>query len=154
MRRLVLQSLILGEFVLEVHRQVVQLALLVEDHLQVQLINALLLHHAVICRVTTANLEQINHLLFVDLRGVDRDCCEVIDALHFTLGIEEFNRGKFRLLVNLIDLAQEITIILQHLARYFRAFCMRQTAFENGDSDGRVGTQEARGGVRNRSVQA
>ena len=154
MRRLVLQSLILGEFVLEVHRQVVQLALLVEDHLQVQLINALLLHHAEICRVAGIDLEQVYHLLFVDLRRVDRDCSEVIHAVHFSLGIEEFNRGELRLLVNLIDLAQEITITLQHLVRYFRAFCMRQTAFENGDSDGRVGTQEARGGVRNRPVQA
>ena len=154
MRRLVLQSLILGEFVLEVHRQVVQLALLVEDHLQVQLINALLLHHAEICRVAGIDLEQVYHLLFVDLCGVDRDCSEVIDAVHFSLGIEEFNGGELRLLVNLIDLAQEISIVLQHLARYFRAFCMRQTAFENGDSNGRVGTQEARGGVRNRPVQA
>ena len=63
---LALKTLILRELVLEAHRQIVQLALLIEDHLEVELVD-----------IAPAIFNQIYYLLVIRLLCVHLDGREV-----------------------------------------------------------------------------
>lgn len=132
-RGFLLEPLVLGEFVLEVDCEVVQFSLLIEDHLQVQLVDALLA--VAVC------IEQIDDLVLVDFGRVNRDRGQVFDSARRPLGIEEFHGCKlgFAFLINLIDTLKDVPSSL----RRFRSPCVRKAAFEHCDSDGGVCAEEA-----------
>ena len=75
MSRLIFQALVLSEFVLEMDCQVVELALLVEDHLQIQLVNVLL---------TAVSRQKIDNFLIINFSRINGDGCQILYSCRLT----------------------------------------------------------------------
>ena len=75
MSRLIFQALVLSEFVLEMDCQVVELALLVEDHLQIQLVNVLL---------TAVSRQKIDNFLIINFSRINGDGRQILHSCRLT----------------------------------------------------------------------
>ena len=71
----ILKTLILSEFILEMDRQIVHLAFLIENHLQVQLVYILL---------QAVFIKKIDNFLIIDLSRIHSDCRQIFHSRRLT----------------------------------------------------------------------
>lgn len=95
MSRLIFESLVLSELVLEFDSKVVQMLLLVKYHLETEFVYLSLF------------IKKVNDSFLTFIGFVHIDCFKVIQIVRLTFAVEEFDRLKhFRVLIELLNLTQ------------------------------------------------
>ena len=121
MSSLVIKSLVLREFILEVHREAVHHSFLIEYHLEVELV------------YLASRIQQVNNFIFIRLLSVSDDGSEIFHSCCVPLRVIHLNRFE-------VSLLSQVT---SH-ALSGRPLRLRQAALEHSNSHRRVCSQEHR----------
>ena len=119
MRCLVLQSLVLCEFILEVHREIIHHSFLIENHLEIELV------------YLASLVQQVHNFILIRLLRVRDDGSEIFHVRGVPFRVVHLDRFKVRLLPE----------VASHVLSG-RPLSLRQAALEHSNSHRGICSQE------------